>query len=166
MTKKLIYLTLILILCSCNGTNEDEEVCMSPYSYSTDYLYDTEYILTTGDTDFYQAFYDRYSDDCALDEMLPYALIMANKYNYVSAYYHVFTILTHLGCYMGIEVLDPTTRELAVSYFKKAVYAEDFYASEDLLEDFCDTCLQPIKEFYTDTALTAKAIENLKRAEK
>lgn len=165
MPKKIIYLTLILILCSCNGTNEVEEICLSPHSYSTDYLHDTKYIVTTGDTDFYQSFYDRYSDDCALDEMLPYALIMANKYNYAPAYSHVFEIFTHLGgCEMGLEVLDSATRELAISYFKEAVYAEYFYASEKLLEDFCDTCPYPIKELYTDSALIAKAIENISRA--
>ncbi|MBO7226031.1 MAG: hypothetical protein J6V33_00425 [Bacteroidales bacterium] len=163
MVKRIMYLMVFFILYSCSGSvmKETEIVCMSENSYSSDYMQKTKNILEYGDTNSYWAIHTIHSDDCANDKLLPYALVMANKFNFTPAYYHVFEILVQLNCERTIDVLDSVTRYLAVSYFRKAIESGDKYASDCLLQEYCDTCTTPIKELYTDTVLMSKAFNNI-----
>lgn len=117
----IIFLSIILISCSCK--NNEEEVYISYYSHPDRYIKDAEYILTRGDTAFYDSFFDSYADYDALDMMLPFAMIMANKFDYNKAYYDVYYILTNL--YFNFELynfdIDSTTQAMAKEYYTKAI---------------------------------------------
>ena len=126
----IIFLSIILISCSCK--NNEEEVYISYYSHPDSisyychpdrYIKDAEYILTKGDTAFYDSFFDSYADYDALDMMLPFAMIMANKFDYNKAYYDVYYILTNL--YFNFELynfdIDSTTQAMAKEYYTKAI---------------------------------------------
>ena len=70
--------------------------------------------------------------------LLPYALLMANKYDYSVAYYHVFDCLTLLyyddcndiDC--CLDSLDSQTRTMALEYLKKAADKGEGNALRDL----------------------------------
>jgi hypothetical protein len=57
------------------------------------------------------------------EEILPYALLMANKYHYERAYYHVydcFIIIYANGAYNSdLDSLDNTTKKFALEYLQK-----------------------------------------------
>ena len=74
----------------------DSPVSFSPNSQSTADSDLIVKILYDGDTAAYNALYDKYADDGAADRCLAYAIVMANKYNYAPASYHVYEILTGL----------------------------------------------------------------------
>jgi hypothetical protein len=117
----IIFLSIILISCSCK--NDEEEVCLSYHSHPDSYIKDAECILTRGDTALYDSFFDTYADDGAVDMMLPFAMIMANKFDYNKAYYDVYYILTNL--YFNFELynfdIDSTTQAMAKEYYTKAI---------------------------------------------
>lgn len=107
-----LFLLLVMsLLYSC-----DRPVCLSPNSHSSADEELIAKILYEGDTVAYNKFYDRYADDGAADRCLAYAIVMANKYHYVPACYHVYEILT--GLYGSIPDVsdDPEIVEL-----KKAI---------------------------------------------
>ena len=68
--------------------------------------------------------YDKVAADFILDEEYPklfyYSLIMANKYNYNAAYFHVFVILSNSSSDMSFDKLDKKTKNLALYYLVKA----------------------------------------------
>lgn len=87
-------------------------------------------ILETGDT---SAYYDltiqlmeyKLGDD----DLLPYALIMANKYNYTQAYFDVFDCLTTKYS-SDIGQIDSLTAQLAIKYLLIASEKGHWQASE------------------------------------
>lgn len=110
--EKILSLLLgVLLMCACDGSG-----CLSPKSHNTADEELIAKILYEGDTVAYNTFYDRYSDNGAADRCLAYALVMANKYHYQPACYHVYEILT--GLYGNLPALsdDPDVVE-----FKAAV---------------------------------------------
>lgn len=112
-----------------------------------------------GDIDAYnQLGYYYESNDYA--EFLPYAILMANKFNFSRAHYDVFEILISTeNCVVdyNLECLTKETRDLALEYFRKAIIMGDSTASDILLDFYNDKQYYPIKELYTDTSLVAKA---------
>ena len=116
-----IFLSIILISCSCK--NDEEEVCLSYHTHPDSYIKDAENILTHGDTALYDSFFDTYADDGAVDMMLPFAMIMANKFDYNKAYYDVYFILTNLYVifYVYDIEIDSITQSIAKVYYTKAI---------------------------------------------
>lgn len=159
--KKISILLFILSSCVDAVNQKDRIVTPSENYYTSEYLEISKKIISEGDTNLYQSFFDTYDDDLANDRLLPYSLIMANKFHYIPAFYHVFEILASVNYETDISMLDHDTKEFAISYFKKAVFYEYKYASKKLIYEFCDSCYTPIKELYMDTLLVKKAVSNL-----
>ncbi len=63
------------------------------------------------------------------DDLLPYALIMANKYNYTQAYFDVFDCLTAKYS-SDIGQIDSLTAQLAIKYLLIASEKRHWQASE------------------------------------
>ena len=105
--KKLVVLLGVFWVCSC-----DSPVCFSPKSHSTTDEELISKILYEGDTVAYNTFYGKYADAGSADFCLAYAIVMANKYQYAPACYHVYKILT--GLYRSSPVLsdDPDIADL------------------------------------------------------
>lgn len=106
-----IFLLGILLLEAC-----DNPVNLSPKGLGpTDEELKTK-ILYEGDTLAYNTFYNKYADGGVADLCLAYALVMANKYHYPPACYHVYEILTGLYSSFPTQSDDPDVAE-----FKAAV---------------------------------------------
>lgn len=67
-------------------------------------------------------------------DYLPYSLYMANKYHYADAYYSVYWSLTFFHPSGDLDSLDAETRELAISYLKKAARKGLAVATDELQE--------------------------------
>ncbi|NLK56548.1 MAG: hypothetical protein GX292_03235 [Bacteroidales bacterium] len=132
----IIFLLSSLFIISCNNSkekekNKNEKIKEEVFTFNRQNRSDLDLehsIINKGDTLAYGALYIRYS--CykySCKDFLPYALIMANKYNYPPAYFHVFICLWQL--YSGwdeegnisLDKLDKTTRNMAIEYLKKGV---------------------------------------------
>jgi len=172
MKAKILILVSFLIVLSCNKnkkTNETEAFCFSPNSHSTQEEEWIKKILCYGDTLAYQTMFDYYSDDSHLDEFLGYSVIMANKYDYPQAYYDVFNILmmfTNFEEYSDDFVfycLDNKTQQMALTFFREAIYKGNIYASERLLNEFDKGKSFAIEDLYLDRNLIDKAKQNVNR---
>lgn len=113
MGKVLPWLLGVLLLGAC-----DSPVSLTPKSRSVADEELKAQILYEGDTVAYNAFYDKYAGEGTADLCLAYALVMANKYHYAPACYHVYEILT--GLYDNLPEL-PDDQDIAEM---KAVIAE------------------------------------------
>ena len=91
ITKLFSALIGILLFASCDNT-----AAFSPLRPAIDEETLIAQILYDGDTVAYNTFYQHYSAQDAADRCLPYALVMANKYHYSLACYHVYEILKGL----------------------------------------------------------------------
>jgi hypothetical protein len=120
-------------------------------------------LLTEGSIDAYEDLRIKLLDE---DEtyILPYSIIMANKYNYSRAFYDVFEVLIiSRGCEdYNLDCLDENTKELALKYLKLAVEKEDETASKVLIYYYDKGKSYPIKELYENEELINKAKENIK----
>ncbi len=80
-------------------------------------------LVKQGDAIAYDALSIYFSCSENSEELLPYAFLMANKYNYKKAYYDVFdcfwSIYAETGSIVLLDNLDATTRNLALEYLKK-----------------------------------------------
>ena len=78
-----------------------------------------EKIVKTGDTVSYEELSTAYMD-YSIGEFLPYALLMANKYNYPQAYFDVYEslVLMQSSGLDTIESLDPQSLKMALDYLK------------------------------------------------
>lgn len=103
----LIVMMIVLLLNACDGP-----FCLSPKSRSTADEELIAKILYEGDTAAYNAFYDQCADAGTADVCLAYSIVMANKYHYAPACYHVYEILA--GLYRVAPTLpdDPDIAEL------------------------------------------------------
>ena len=124
----IIVISTIVCVCIC-CTYSDKQNCSMNDSPKTISQLKQE-ILETGDT---SAYYDltiqlmeyKFGDD----ELLPYALIMANKYNYTQAYFDVFDCLTAKYS-SDIGQIDSLTAQLAIKYLLIASEKGHWQASE------------------------------------
>ena len=77
-----------------------------------------ELVLSKGDTVAYDELSIAYLNEEFGEEYLLYSLVMANKYHYPHAYYHVFACL--ISVYENNNIaIDNETVELAICYIKK-----------------------------------------------
>ena len=132
-------------------------------------------IVCHGNIESYQTLLDNYADNFRYEEVLAYSLIMANKYDYPQAYFDVFDILTSIPnqnastCAPkecrdeGFYCLDDKTKQMAIDFFKQAVFKENIYASKKLLHVYNKDSTFPIEILYSDKKLINKAISNLEK---
>jgi hypothetical protein len=178
-TKMLLLVSLFFILLSCNRNKEtvkeSEELCMTIHPRSASVEKMISQIVYYGDTNAYLSLFFYYEDEYHVDECLFCSLIMANKYDYTPAYYDIFCILTMPpGKYIYFrefipkgfsskycfDSLDDRTKQMALSYFREAVYKGYYYASEELLNKYDKGKYLPIEELYSDKKLMDKARQN------
>ncbi len=170
--KELSWIVIIVIfLCACNNQGKEEKSISSRAHSSVDEKLIQE-IICQGKIESYQTLLNDYSDNFRYEEMLTYSLIMANKYDYPQAYFDVFDILTSIPnqnasiCVSkecldeGFYCLDDKTKQMAIDYFKQAIYKGNIKASERLLNYYNKGKKFPVKEFYSDEDLIKKAFKN------
>jgi hypothetical protein len=166
--KEILGLIIVCLMCSCNHSNTNNPVVLSPNSYFTKEYEQIRKIVYYGDTIAYQKMFDDFDDNFRIPEFLSYSLIMANKYDFTQAYYDVFYILTMLPQINEYECdtisfycLDEKTRNFALEYFSLAINKGSIIASKQLLSEFCENQSFPIKELYFNKELIKKAKQNI-----
>ena len=107
----LLGVLVCLLLMSC-----DNLVNYSPNNHDGQDEELISKILYEGDTTAYQQLYDYWEDNGAAEHCLAYALVMANKFHYAPAAYHVYEILT--GLYSSVPI---TSDDPDVADFKAAL---------------------------------------------
>lgn len=123
-----------------NSLEKEEEpisTSYSPYDYSI--LEDEKkHIICDGSRNDYDTLNTEQYDNENSRDLLAYALLMANKYDYAMAYYDVYDILKSMGgCESGckddkLNCLDDKTRAMALEYLVLAVEKEtSSYAKEE-----------------------------------
>ena len=110
----LVIIILILLLTNCNNCSVEKSFSMN---YRTRDLSELkQQIIDSGDSSAYkdltiELLEFKYGDE----ELLPYAMIMANKYDYSQAYFDVFFSMT--APYMdNINQTDSITAKIAIDY--------------------------------------------------
>lgn len=166
MEKILIYLSLIILVsCSKNALSQENHITTK----SKEIL--IKEILENGDLKSYELLSLIYLEESREIEMLPYAMILAHKYDSSRAYFDVYQILYSSGYYVkpnfnecydnNLSCLDNKTRNLALKYFREAIMKGDKNASEILFTYYDKESYFPVEELYKDEKLKKKAKENL-----
>ncbi|MDR1876888.1 MAG: hypothetical protein LBQ84_04620 [Flavobacteriaceae bacterium] len=118
-----------------------------------------------GDTEAYESLSSHYFK-YSLDSLLPYSLMMSDKFDYPRAYYDVFELIYITGegdCVdYNLICLNKEKRRLALEYLSKAIEKGDKTASRVLLDYYDKDSYYPIKELYENEELINKARENIK----
>lgn len=108
------FILIVLIISSCNQQH------VTPMNQPLRPLKEVkDKVIKMGDIQSYEELSTAYMD-YEIGEFLPYALLMANKYNYPQAYYDVYECLVLMQS-IGkgtIESVDPKTKSLALEYLK------------------------------------------------
>lgn len=129
MKNKYIYFFILLFGIMGCDLKKDKGVPMS-YRETPDSELEKS-VMEKGDT---SAYYDLFVSylDYSPEKFLPYALIMANKYNYPQAYYDVYDRLWYL--YGNPDLLDVATKKFALEYLEKAAQKGHAQARQTLEE--------------------------------
>jgi len=90
-----------------------------------------ELVLLKGDTMAYVELKTAYLNEKYKEEYLLYSIIMADKYNYPSAYYQVYDCLTSVFERQG-RTIDKDTKALALKYLNKGVDLNECQATKEL----------------------------------
>lgn len=114
--KKLLFafIIIILLLTNCNNSSVEKSFSMNQRSRNLSEL--KQQIINYGDSSAYndltiELLDFKYGDE----ELLPYAIIMANKFDYSQAYFDVFFSMT--APYMdNINQIDSITAKIAIDY--------------------------------------------------
>jgi len=137
--KNILLLLLIIIIVGfvcCRNNIKD-----SAKSINTAIRSDSELarlIFQEGDSSAYYELSMQYLD-YGYERFLPFALIMANKYDYQQAYFDIFDCLWHIygkptAELILLEDLDSTTQKMAIDYLIKASFKGHEQAKEILGE--------------------------------
>lgn len=108
------FFILLFMIMSCNF-KKDKGIPIN-YSETPDSKLE-KLVIDKGDTSAYYDLFVVYLDYSS-EKFLPYALIMANKYNYPQAYYDVYDCLWNF--YESSDSLDITTKIMALEYLQNA----------------------------------------------
>lgn len=120
------YVFIVLMFASCNCRKEKG----IPMNYSERSDSELEkLVIEKGDTSAYHELFVIYLDYPS-ERFLPYALIMANKYNYPQAYFDVYDRLWYL--YDSPDSLDNTSKKMAIEYLRRAALKGHAQAREIL----------------------------------
>lgn len=95
-------------------------------------------VVRLGDTSSYYNLQVAYMDNNWIEGLLPYALIMANKYGYTPAYYDVYQSIQGIDLYhsggastdYSLDMVDTASRKIALEYLLKAARQGDAQAQE------------------------------------
>ncbi|MEO6230422.1 MAG: hypothetical protein ABJB11_13705 [Ferruginibacter sp.] len=134
MPKYIICIIVILFVASCQNKKKVEVKSMNDLPYSLDSL--KRKILNKGDTNSYHALRIIYLDHPS-ENLLFWALIMANKFQYSQAYYDVYYTLLVSSKKINdsdINMLDDQTKNMALRYLNLAAQKGDMNAI-DILKD-------------------------------
>lgn len=97
-------------------------------------LNELEILADKGDVDAYERLHNAYMD-FSHEAFLPYALRMANDYNYPKAYfdvyYHLLRSTNDPTTTLSLDSCDVRTQKLAIEYLKLAMEKGDFQAIEE-----------------------------------
>ena len=118
--KVTICLCLISVLYSCG---KKQEIACSMNYVGRPIAELEKLVMEKGDTTAFEDLYIAELDsDYPSSEVFPYALLMANKYNYKAAYGYVYDCLTSM---FGDTVkMDERSRAMALYYYNNSYYAE------------------------------------------
>lgn len=116
-----IFIIIVIIIVGCKNKLNNADLSMNQSDISDKKL--RELVLQKGDKMAYFKLYNSYLD-YEMSDFLPYALYMANKYNYPQAYYDVYICLKVLSVekdsFASIGRLDTSLQTMAISYLQKA----------------------------------------------
>lgn len=136
MKRSLVILLVFINLVSCKNKTNPNEVSINTSTHPDKEL--EQLILQKGDSSAYYELSMQYLD-YGYEKFLPFALIMANKYDYPQAYFDVFSCLWEIygkttTRFMLLDSLDYTTQKMAIDYLKKASFKGHGQAKEILGE--------------------------------
>lgn len=165
MNKKItlifIVFSSIVVLFSCkkkkeeNSFEHNQEVQFTTGSSENYFVLTRELkneIITKGSEKAYHDLFEEYMAHDQMQDMLPYSLLMANKYNYTSAYLDVFYCLTHFSG-KNTDSLDIKTRNLALSYLMQS-----YVLGDENAKLIISTYIKDAKYSLNDTLLYRKEI--------
>lgn len=91
-------------------------------------------VLFSGDIEAYQLLKTEYLNYAFYEEILLYAMIMANKHDYPQAYFDVFTCLTDI--YLSdLNQIDEITASIAIEYLIKAA-DKGHHQAKEMVEEY------------------------------
>jgi len=157
--KMMVVLFFVLCSFSCNEKERNKS-----QSINGKKIEELKSLVLKGKTKEYEILISDYELN-SYTEFLPYAILMANKYDYPKAHYDVFEILIsieHCVIDYNLDCLDEETRILALHYFKEAINLGNRTASQILLDFYDKGKDYPIEELYKDVNLNEKAKSNIK----
>lgn len=122
--KWVILITLGLAVLGCNIKKNESSFNSNKKAFSmnqpiTKIADLKKAVLREGDTNAYYELKIAYLDNEFPEEFLIFSLIMANKYDYLQAYFDVFTCLTDVYL-TDISKIDEKSANLAIEYLFKA----------------------------------------------
>lgn len=120
----------MLTLLGCKNETKSSEKSMNTATRSDKEL--EGLIIQKGDSSAYYELSMQYLD-YGYERFLPYALIMANKYNYSQAYFDVFDCLTYVYVNNATQI-DEKTATLAIEYLLEAANKGHAQAKEMIQE--------------------------------
>ncbi len=113
-------------------------------------------VLARGDTAAYNKLILVSADKKRPEDNLIYAMIMAHRYNYAPAYSEVYICLERIFATYG-NVMDDTTKEMALKYLNEGVELKDYNALSILRSLYEEGVYLP-----KDTAMVEKLDEEMK----
>lgn len=143
MKKSIIIILLLMGLLGCNNKKNSVERSMNTSIRSVKEL--EVLVLEKGDSSAYYTLRNQYFD-YGYERFLPYALVMANRYDYSQAYFDVFDclLLAYGTEWDDIALLDSASRNMAIEYLEKASKKGHSQAKE-VLEDYANLGVLPKK---------------------
>lgn len=151
--KKILMLITFISLISCKNNVKEDAISINSAMRSDNEL--EQLIIQKGDSSAYYELSMQYLD-YGYERFLPFALIMANKYDYPQAYFDTYSCLWNI-CGSDGNKLDSTTQKMAIEYLQKASLKGHSQARETLGEYYLEG-----KYVEKDTVLGKRLIEQAK----
>lgn len=128
MKESVVIIFLLLFFGGCgNKENEKKSIVINSTISADNALKDKGLIdslldvsILKGDTIAYSRLFFYYSLAHRESELLPYTIIMANKYNYADAHYYIYLTMVQLRYGTPYEDLDENTKKMTLFHLLKA----------------------------------------------
>lgn len=131
MKVSISIVVLVMLVSACKNTPQEAEevvegILMTPVIED---IYEMKAQVATGDTNAYDILTRNYGLDEDHEVVLPYALLMADKYDYRYAYFDVYRAIQRMNLYVSgykdhdsesLDGLSSRMQELAIQYLKQA----------------------------------------------
>lgn len=171
--KPFCILIILLSLCSCHNRNQSpisiwkDPVVIAPRTPINDKnLMDSliNISINKGDTSAFNRVFSYYAIEGRKSELLAYSITMANKYNYIDAYFYVYMTLDDPKQGGGLNTLDERTKNLALYYlfrahelgYKEATNVIEYIFGEDSTIPKSSYFLNKIAEFDSSLGIKIK----------